>query len=68
MPKKKTSVTISEHILAIVKREAARQDRSVSYILEKFIEEKSAAVVAEQPAGYVHSVAKKRQRPNGRRA
>lgn len=66
--KKKTSITISEHILAIVKREAAHQDRSVSYILEKFIEEKAAAVVAEKPGNYAQRGAKRRSRPNGRLA
>lgn len=40
--KRKTSVSISEKALEKIKRIARAQDRSVSYILEKFIEEKAA--------------------------
>lgn len=39
--KQKTSVSLEEKILAVLKREAKRQDRSVSYVLEKFLEEKA---------------------------
>ncbi len=67
MPKKKTSVTISTDVLATVQREAARQDRSVSYILEKFIEEKAAAI-SEKPGSYGTRGSKKRPRQNGRMA
>lgn len=45
-----TSVTISPKALSIVKGEARRQDRSVSYILEKFIEEKAARITEDCPA------------------
>lgn len=45
--KRKTSITIDEKLLAVLKREAKRQDRSVSYILEKFIESKVASIAEE---------------------
>jgi hypothetical protein len=48
--KQKTSVSIDGKILAVLKREAKRQDRSVSYILEKFIEGKVREIVAAQAA------------------
>ena len=50
--KRKTSVSIDARTLAILKREAKKQDRSVSYILEKFLQEKAAAIVAETPPIY----------------
>jgi len=39
--KVKTSVSISRKSLEFIKEIARREDRSVSYILEKFIEEKA---------------------------
>lgn len=47
--KKKTSVSIEKKILAVLKREAKRQDRSVSWILGKFIEGKVGEIITEQP-------------------
>lgn len=47
--KRKTSITIDEKLLGALKREAKRQDRSVSYILEKFIEAKLASIAEESP-------------------
>ena len=47
--KKKTSVSIEEKILAVLKVEAKRQDRSVSYLLSKFIEAKVGEIVARKP-------------------
>jgi hypothetical protein len=38
--KVKTSVSISEKSLAAIRKIAARDDRSVSYVIEKFIEQK----------------------------
>lgn len=55
--KQKTSVSIEETILAVLKREAKRQDRSVSYILEKFLEEKA------QQLGMTESGIRKKRRP-----
>ena len=43
--KKKTSVSIDRKILAQLKALAKEQDRSVSYVLEKFME----AMVVEVP-------------------
>jgi hypothetical protein len=45
--KRKTSVNIDEKYLDLIKREARKQDRSVSYILEKFLEEKARSIIAE---------------------
>ena len=47
--KHKTSVAIEEKLLAALKREAKRQDRSVSYLLNKLIEEKLARTAEEPP-------------------
>jgi predicted DNA-binding ribbon-helix-helix protein len=45
----KTSVAIEENLLVELKREAARQDRSVSYLLNKMIEEKLSRVHENAP-------------------
>lgn len=37
----KTSVSIDEDVLSVVKNIARRDDRSVSYVLEKFIEDRA---------------------------
>jgi hypothetical protein len=39
--KRKTSIALSPKLLALLKQEARRRDRSVSYILEKYIERKT---------------------------
>lgn len=39
--KVKTSVSLEVKWLAVLKKEAKREDRSVSYLLEKFLEEKA---------------------------
>jgi hypothetical protein len=36
----KTSVSIDERVLSVIRREARKQDRSVSYILTHFLEQK----------------------------
>jgi predicted DNA-binding protein len=38
--KKKTSISISKKVLEAVRRVAKKHERSVSYVIEKFIEEK----------------------------
>jgi hypothetical protein len=49
--KHKTSVAIDEDLLLKLKREAVHQDRSVSYLLNKLIEEKLSKV-HDEPAHY----------------
>lgn len=36
----KTSFSIDERILAVIRREAKKQDRSVSYVVTNFLEQK----------------------------
>jgi predicted CopG family antitoxin len=59
----KTSVSISENALAAIKKIAAREDRSVSYVLEKFIEQKVQELSKNQPA--VRKTARRQIMPVG---
>ena len=52
MKKIKTSISIDRRVLAAVKKEAERADRSVSYVIEKFIEERMKEVPEAKPAQY----------------
>lgn len=65
--KHKTSVAIDEKLLAAMKREAIRQDRSVSYLLNKLIEEKLSHV-SEEPGEYVSYLLNKSARRKTKRA
>ena len=57
--KHKTSVAIDEELLLKLKREAVHQDRSVSYLLNKLIEEKLSKV-HDEPTQYGNRKQKRR--------
>jgi predicted CopG family antitoxin len=50
--KMKTSISISKRVLEAVKRVAKRDERSVSYVIEKFIEEKAMELPDEPRRTY----------------